>query len=170
VLLWLLLQADPAGLVDRLSSDDPEIRLKAELRLIETGPPARRPVERLLASEDSELRLRAERILQYLDWGITVEGRKRVDALLVSSRVPPDRDALEWPDPWDIFADEEAWKALGPSVAPYLMQLRSASKHPEWRRKLLNLASFGGGREALPAACFGPTCGRRIRTAGAWRR
>lgn len=152
ILLLLCLQADPAPLVEQLRSEDPEKRLEAETRLIELGAPARKAVEELRRSGESELRLRAERILQYLDWGITFGQRKTIDATLAKSKIPPDRDALEWPKHWEFPGDEEEWKRLGPSATRYLLHLRDASKDPQRRRKLLNVASLTGGKEASPAA------------------
>jgi len=79
-------QADIKALVKELGSDDWQARDKAMERLVEIGEPALSAVAAARDSDDFEVKTRAEKILDALNW-ISPEDCKKIDELVKSYAV-----------------------------------------------------------------------------------
>ena len=78
LLAWLLAQADPAALIERLRSDDIEIRERAEADLVRLGSAAEAALDGASRDGDPEVAARARRLL--LD--VVAPHRREVDQTL----------------------------------------------------------------------------------------
>jgi hypothetical protein len=76
--LLLLAQADPAAVVERLGSDDFEVRLRAEADLVRLGPAAEAALEKGTLHADREIAARSSRLLD-----VVAPHRREASAALV---------------------------------------------------------------------------------------
>lgn len=142
------------SLAEGVSSSDIRIRARCERELIDLGTPARAEVEGLTRSSDSETRLRANRILKFLRWGLTSSEKHAIDALLRESGAPAIGDGILEGDGAGWIDDRlrARWLPLGRRPVRYLLDLHAGTRLENARRLLLRLAAISKDPAVLPVA------------------
>lgn len=158
------LEAEIRRLIEQLGHDEYEMRLKAQDRLLEIGPPAEESVRKALAHPDPEIRARAEAILKELRWYLPVEQRDMLGAdlaakvrewetLQIESRLPLFIKCI-----WILGdgADALCLKALRHDSSPEIRARAARWFLEEGRREhlpeLLQIAREQGGGDVWTAA------------------